>query len=1047
MSRFQILTGLAIVALTLCPDTFAAPRRNQPSIVSQAADGKLVYDADEKGNVVPDFSYCGYAKGERPIPIAPVRVVVPPSERGDQTAEIQKAINYVASLPLDTNGLRGAVLLLKGLHPVNGGLLLDASGVVLRGQGMNEDGTVLAASGPDRHTLIRIVGRKDRKTRAQSGWQIKDDYVPVGANCFELEDAGGLKAGDAILVTRPSSQQWINDLSATEFGGGFGDWRFTWRTNTRDVVWDRVVKSVDGNRVTVDAPITTALEKKYGGGRVEVYEWPGRITNVGVENLRCLSLYDDANPKDENHPWMAVTMENAADCWVRRVTAKHFASSLVSIFESCKCVTVEDCISLEPVSEEGGYRRLTFFTMGQMTLFLRCSAERGWHDFSAGWCAPGPNAFVQCEASLPLRDSGPIESWSSGVLYDNLRIDGGGLTLADRGGAYTGSGWAAANCVLWQCSASQIRCESPPTAQNWAFGCWGEFAGNGIWRGANNFVNPESLYLGQLADRLGRQSADRIPFQFRMRGEFTNPTEEVAAQQTILARKPMERLREFIVASVAENPIPSAPGAARSVGEIPDTFLPPTADAGARKKISIVNGWVVCDGKLLMGRSQNIMWWRGNIRPSEATNFGPCLTRFVPGRTGRGYTDDLNELADDLIAAGSVSLDHHYGLWYERRRDDHERVRRVDGDVWPPFYEQAFARSGQGTAWEGLSRYDLTKYNPWYWGRLKEFADICDRRGLVLFNENFFQHNIIEAGAHWVDCPWRTANNVNNTGFPEPPLFAGDKRIFMAEQFYDVSNPVRRPIYRAYIRQCLDNFKDNANVIQFTSAEYTGPLHFMQFWLDTVGEWERETGHHSLIALSCTKDVQDAILADPQRREVVDLIEFKYWWETSLGLFAPQGGLNLAPRQFERRWRGGRPTDMDLAKMAAEYREKFPDKAVISDFASGGWAFVCAGGSIPNIPGSTDPNLLMVLPRMKPVKSAGAPAGQYTLAEPGKNYLVYSESNALIRVDLTGETGRFFADWVNLESGKASPAGQQIRGGGRAEMRPPALPNVLWLHR
>ena len=39
-------------------------------------------------------------------------------------------------------------------------------------------------------------------------------------------------------------------------------------------------------------------------------------------------------------------------------------------------------------------------------------------------------------------------------------------------------------------------------------------------------------------------------------------------------------------------------------------------------------------------------------------------------------------------------------------------------------------------------------------------------------------------------------------------------RIFMAEQFYDVTNSTRAAIYRAYIRKCLDTFADNSNVIQ-----------------------------------------------------------------------------------------------------------------------------------------------------------------------------------------------------------------------------------------
>ena len=43
--------------------------------------------------------------------------------------------------------MRGAVLLLKGRHEVFGGLQITNSGVVLRGQGMGEDGTVLVAAG------------------------------------------------------------------------------------------------------------------------------------------------------------------------------------------------------------------------------------------------------------------------------------------------------------------------------------------------------------------------------------------------------------------------------------------------------------------------------------------------------------------------------------------------------------------------------------------------------------------------------------------------------------------------------------------------------------------------------------------------------------------------------------------------------------------------------------------------------------------------------------------------------------------------------------
>ncbi|HLZ53794.1 MAG TPA: DUF6298 domain-containing protein [Verrucomicrobiae bacterium] len=1020
------------------PLVHAAPAKLSP-LISIGKDGRLLYHPDARGNRVPDFSNCGYTGGDQPIPDAPVQVVVAPVD-GDETARIQKAIDYVASLPANADGIRGAVLLLRGRHEVFGSLQITNSGIVLRGQGMGTNGTILVAAGLDRRTLFRIAGRDDMVVQTNPGWQIADDYVPVGAADFRVADASNLKAGSLVRVIRPSTKEWIEQLGMTEFGGGIGDWRLVWHAGSYDLAWDRVIKKINGNRVTVDAPITTALELKFGGGRLETCSWPGRISHIGVEHLRLESAFDAENPKDENHSWMAITMENAENTWVRQVTFEHFAGSAVAIYESCKWVTVEDCLLLAPVSEMGGGRRDTFFTMGQLTLFLRCWAEHGNHDFATGFCAAGPNAFVQCEATLPFGDSGPIASWASGVLYDNVRIDGNGLSLANRGSAGEGAGWSAANSVLWQCDASKISCENPPGAQNWAFGAWGEFAGNGLWRSSNDHVRPESLFVAQVADRLGTAAAAKIKLMPRSMEEYSNPTALQAAELIAAARKPAPQLSNFIVAAAIRDPVPVEPGKAKRVDDIP------TLNSELRtpnSELSLTNGWLVGNGKLLVGTTASINWWRGNMRPSEAKNYGINLTRFAPGRIGPGFTDDLNAVADGMVSNNQVALDHHYGLWYDRRREDHERVRRMDGDVWAPFYEQPFARSGQGTAWDGLSQYDLTQFNPWYWSRLKQFADICDERGVVLFNENYFQHNILEAGAHWVDCPWRTANNINHTGFPEPPPFAGDKRIFMAEQFYDVSNPARRELHENFIRQNLNNFTNEPNVIQFTSAEFTGPLAFEQFWLDTIADWERQSGCKELVALSCPKDVQDAILADPSRAAVVDVICFRYWWQTDKGLFAPKGGQNLSPRQFERQWHDGTPTDTDLAAMAAEYRPKYPAKAIIAsgedaDMTHGSWAFVCAGGSMPNLPRTTDARLLAAIPNMQPWPEASG-RNRWVLREPGRQYLVYSSNKS--ELDLSAESGSFQLHAVDARTGQVTTRAETIHAGKTINL--PA--GVLWL--
>ncbi len=78
----------------------------------------------------------------------------------------------------------------------------------------------------------------------------------------------------------------------------------------------------------------------------------------------------------------------------------------------------------------------------------------------------------------------------------------GALSFADRNQDGQGAGWTAANSVFWQCAAGRIDCYAPPTAMNWAFGSWSEFAGNGYWNESNNHIEPRSLYYSQLAERI-----------------------------------------------------------------------------------------------------------------------------------------------------------------------------------------------------------------------------------------------------------------------------------------------------------------------------------------------------------------------------------------------------------------------------------------------------------------------------------------------------------------------------------------------------------------
>ena len=1011
--------------------------------VSVGANGEMVYTPDALGNRVPDFSYSGYMAAEQVIPNVPVKIVVPVKE-GDATHRIQAALDHVATLPADPNRIRGAVLLEKGTYHVSGTLKLNKPGVVLRGSGMDEGGTVVLGTGKDRATLIEVIGRRDRTLQAPV--EIVDAYVPVGATTFKVKNPGQFKAGDKVVVHRPSTQEWIDTLDAVEFGGNLG--YIGWKPGERDIFWDRTIVAVEGETVRLDVPLTTALDKNFGGGTLAAYQWPGRISQVGVENLRLRSTYDINNPKDEEHRWMAITMDAVRDAWVRQVMFENFAGSAVNILPGGSRITVEDAKSLHPVSEIGGHRRYTFHTMGQQTLFQRIHAENGYHDFSVGHTAAGPNAFVQCHSSLPYNFSGAIDSWASGILFDIVSVDGHALSFKNREIEAQGAGWSAANSMFWQCSAARIDCYKPPTAQNWAFGVWAQFAGDGYWYEENSHIKPYSLYYAQLNDRLGRKAAERAQLLLIETDATSSPTLEQAATITALSATPAPVLADWIDMASQRQPIPANAAGVKTLDQI--GYKAPVVAKKQPGKMHIENGWLLYANSVLAGKRHHVQWWRGSLQPPDILKFGPHLTRFVPGRTGTGLTDNVDEVAQWMENNNVVAIDHNYGLWYDRRRDDHERVRRMTGDVWAPFYELPYARSGEGTAWDGLSRYDLTKFNHWYWIRLKSFADLADQQGLVLLHQNYFQHNILEAGGHYADFPWRPVNNINNTGFPEPPPYAGDKRIFMAEQFYDIEHPVRRELHKQCIRKSLENFDDNKSVIQLISAEYTGPLHFVQFWIDTILEWEKETGKEATVALSVTKDVQDAILADPVRAAAVDLIDIQYWHYREDGsLYAPKGGLNLAPRQHARLVNVGKETFESVYRAVQEYREKFPDKAVTystNRYGSFGWASFLAGGSLSALPTIKDPGFLADAAGMKPIDLPAKPEGQWVLANSGKAYIIYNSSSEAVKLDLSNSNKRFKVRWINPEDGTFLTKEEKIKGGKVVELKNPhSGAAVLWV--
>ena len=278
-----------------------------------------------------------------------------------------------------------------------------------------------------------------------------------------------------MVVRRAGNAEWIRFIGMDRIAPRPGAPGQTRQWAPFDLDFDRVVTAVEGDRLTLDAPLTCAIEERWGGGLVIPYTEGGRIHNVGIERLRAVSSFDRSVLRDyrgekyfadERHCREMVRIENAANVWVRNVTAVHFVYSCVSIGRGSKWVTVRDCACLDMVSEITGSRRYPYSVSGQLCLVERCAGDTGRHDFAVGSRVCGPNVFLDCRAGKSYATSEPHHRWSVGGLYDNVRA---GIAIQDRQYYGTGHGWAGANYVAWNCEGPLV-CQKPPGAQNWAIG-------------------------------------------------------------------------------------------------------------------------------------------------------------------------------------------------------------------------------------------------------------------------------------------------------------------------------------------------------------------------------------------------------------------------------------------------------------------------------------------------------------------------------------------------------------------------------------------------
>ena len=454
---------------------------------------------------------------EAPIPTVGVVLTVNPVV-GDNLTNIQNAINQVAAMPLDANGFRGAILFSAGTYNISDTVTITASGIVLRGVGFNGSGTNFIATKTSQHILFDFIGASGTAYNSSNSTRkaITDSYVPIGKKQITVASGHSFAIGDKVFVHRIPNTAWIN-LLGMNLLSTIDPAATDWTASGYDMDSERKITYINGNVITLDAPIMDVIDPLYSTGELVKFT-DSRINNCGIENMRISSTYTSST--DENHGWEAVSFENIYNSWARNLDVYYFGYSAVHINSHASFITVDSCKMLDAKSIIDGGRRYSFDIDGQRSLVQNCTTRNGRHDYVNGSRTCGPNVFYNSTATIQNSDIGPHHRWATGILFDNLTGDGR-MNVQNRLVMGSGHGWAGGQIMFWNCNATRMVIQDPPGDEiNWAIGCiCPDITGNGdattepigvIQSQGIRISAIPSLFIAQLNDRLVTLSSNQF---------------------------------------------------------------------------------------------------------------------------------------------------------------------------------------------------------------------------------------------------------------------------------------------------------------------------------------------------------------------------------------------------------------------------------------------------------------------------------------------------------------------------------------------------------
>ena len=177
----------------------------------------------------------------------------------------------------------------------------------------------------------------------------------------------------------------------------------------------------------------------------------------------------------------------------------------------------------------------------------------------------------------------------------------------------------------------------------------------------------------------------------------------------------------------------------------------------------------------------------------------------------RGYLEFLGKRGHNFIR-----------LW----RWEQFRSKVAGGAFHLCMTPQPWPRSGPGTAKDGKPKFDLAKFDPAFFDRLREYVTAAGNEGIyvsVMFFEGFGLHLSL-APDNVEGHPFYAANNVNNIGITS----INDYQVLPLD-------PRVQSLQEAYVRKVIDTVQDLPNVLYEVANESSGGGSVEAGFLEAIG--------------------------------------------------------------------------------------------------------------------------------------------------------------------------------------------------------------------